>query len=207
LALGPGDVVQHGGGHDGVAAPVRAAGAQRRVGADLDALLPAQLPQLPLLPHRVHLHLHHGGRDGGEGEQGLELLAGEVADPDGLGEAQAGALLHGLPHRRHVERHEVVGGEGAPVPPRLHGDGPVDQVQVHVLHLKVPVHSLPECGEHPVAVGVAAPELGRDEELGAGGDHAGPHGLGGGLADGRLRLVVRRGVEVAVPGPDGPEHG
>ncbi|BAS83158.1 Os03g0237201 [Oryza sativa Japonica Group] len=58
LALGLGDVAEHGGGHDGVAAPVRAAGAQRRVGADLDALLPAQLPQLPLLPHRVHLHLH-----------------------------------------------------------------------------------------------------------------------------------------------------
>lgn len=54
---------------------------------------------------------------------------------------------------------------------------------------------------------VAAPELGRDEEVGAGGDGAGPHGLGGGLADGRLGLVVHRGVEVAVPGLDGLEHG
>jgi hypothetical protein len=30
-------------------------------------------------------YLVDGGRDGGEGEQGLELLPGEVADADGLG--------------------------------------------------------------------------------------------------------------------------
>jgi len=77
------------------------------------------------------------GRDGGEGQQGVELLAGEVADADGLGEAQAVALLHGLPHGSHVERLEVLGREGGRVPPGLHGHGPVDHVQIHVLHLEI----------------------------------------------------------------------
>jgi hypothetical protein len=82
-------------------------------------------------------YLVDGGRDGGEGEQGLELLAGEVADADGLGQAQAVALLHGLPHAPRVERLEVLLHEGGRVPAGLHGNGPVDQVQVHVLHLEV----------------------------------------------------------------------
>lgn len=66
---------------------------------------------------------------------------------------------------------------------------------------------LPEGWDDPVAVGVAAPELGGDEELVPGGDGAGAHGLGGGLADGDLGVVVRRRVEVAVPYLDGPEDG
>jgi hypothetical protein len=80
------------------------------------------------------------GRDGGEGEQGLELLAGEVAHADGLGQAQAVALLHGLPHGPHVERLVVLGREGGREPPGLHGHGPVHHVQVHVFHLEIAAH-------------------------------------------------------------------
>jgi hypothetical protein len=56
-APGLGDVAQDGGVHHGAAAPVRALGAQRRVRHQLDALLPAELPQRPLLPDDVDLDL------------------------------------------------------------------------------------------------------------------------------------------------------
>jgi hypothetical protein len=56
-AHGPGDVAQDGGVHHGAATPVRALGAQRRLRHQLDALLPAELPQHPLLPHDVDLDL------------------------------------------------------------------------------------------------------------------------------------------------------
>lgn len=53
---------------------------------------------------------------------------------------------------------------------------------------------------------VGAPDLGRDEEVLAGGDEPRAHGLGGGLPDGRLGGVVRGRVEVAVAELDGAQH-
>jgi hypothetical protein len=55
-------------------------------------------------------------------------------------------------------------------------------------------------------VRVGAPDLGRDEEVLAGGDEPRAHGLGGGLPDGRLGGVVRGRVEVAVAELDGAQH-
>lgn len=65
---------------------------------------------------------------------------------------------------------------------------------------------LAERREHPVGVGVGAPDLGGDVDLVAGGDDPRAHGLGDGLPDGRLGGVVRGGVEVAVAQPYGAEH-
>ncbi|BAT09646.1 Os10g0113201, partial [Oryza sativa Japonica Group] len=206
LALGLGDVVQDAGVHHRGAAPRRALRPQRRVPAQLHPLSPAHLPQRPLLPHRVHLHLVRRRPNHGERQQLLQLLGGEVTDADGAREAQPVALLHAAPHALHVERRRhLLLGEREVVAARRHGRRPVDEEQVDVVHSEV-AERLPRRRHDAAGVQVAAPELGGDEHVGAGGDEAAPDGLRDGLADAALRRVQPRRVEVAVAELDGAEQ-
>uniref|UniRef100_A0A0A8XSG9 Uncharacterized protein n=1 Tax=Arundo donax TaxID=35708 RepID=A0A0A8XSG9_ARUDO len=129
LASPGGDFTKHATLHDGVRSPGRAVHAEWRERGDDDAVLGTHLPDLLLAPPDVHLHLFQRWRHGGEGEQPGQHGPREVSDADGPREAEAVALLHGVPDPLHVERHEVVlelagrsGGfflDG--------GDGPVDE--------------------------------------------------------------------------------
>ncbi|BAT09644.1 Os10g0113050, partial [Oryza sativa Japonica Group] len=207
LALGSGDLLQDAGVHHGGAAPRRALRPQRRVPAQLHPLPPAHLPQRPLLPHRVHLHLVHRRPHGGERQQLLQLLGGEVADADGAREAQAVALLHAAPHALHVERRQDhLLGEREVVVARREAHRPVDKEQVDVVHPEV-AERLPRRRHDAAGVQVAAPDLGGDEHVGAGGDEATPDGLRDCLADAALGGVNPGRVEVAVAELDGAEHG
>lgn len=57
-----------------------------------------------------------------------------------------------------------------------------------------------------VSIGLGAPDLGGDEELGAALDEATPEGLGNGVAERALGVVDGSGVEVAVAEGDGVQH-
>ena len=72
---------------------------------------------------------------------------------------------------------------------------PMDEVEVVEAEA---VERLPQRREHAAQVPVDDPELGADEEVGAGGDGARAHGVGHGGAENALGAVERRGVEVAV---------
>jgi hypothetical protein len=69
----------------------------------------AQVADLGLLPARVALDLVDGRKHARDGDQGLQLSAGEVAHADGAGLAGLEQLLHCRPRRRDVAGEGVLG--------------------------------------------------------------------------------------------------
>jgi len=82
----------------------------------------------------------------------------------------------------------------------------VDEEEVEVVEAEAG-QRLAECGEHAVRARVVHPELGGDEQVGAGGDGTRGDGVGDGGADRALRAVYGGRVDVAVAEADGVEDG
>lgn len=75
---------------------------------EVDAGGAAQLVEPGLAPARVALHLVDGRGHARDGEQGLQLPAGEVADADGARPAGLVQRLHRRPRRGDVTREGVL---------------------------------------------------------------------------------------------------
>lgn len=98
--------------------------AERRVGDDLDAGGGVEVDKGLLLEVRVGLELVGVGADVADGEDGLDVLFGEVGDADVAGEVGAHEVLHGSVGVDDGDRGVELGGSWA------EGDGPVHEVQV-----------------------------------------------------------------------------
>ena len=86
----------------------------------------------------IHTNLIHCWGDLCGRKQLLELLGREIADADHLSKAQPMAFLHCPPDAGQVQWHDVLPLHREVGLARLYSHGPVNQVQINVLHLKVP---------------------------------------------------------------------